>query len=67
MDYFKFAKSHVYLLATALFAAVAVVCFMSGHPFTGILSVAGAALAGSILLKDNLPTNKGDEDDLTSI
>ena len=66
-EYWAYVKENPYLIAAVMFAAVAVGAFVSGHLFIGLLSVAGAGLAGSVLLKDGLPEQKGDEDDLTGI
>lgn len=60
MKYLTYVYNNPYLVATCVFAVVALASFVSGHPFTGVLAIAGGALAGGRLLA-GAPTPPADK------
>jgi len=66
-EYWAYVKENPYTIAAVMFAVITVGAFVSGHPFVGTLSLAGAGLALSVVLGSGLPERNDDDDDLTGI
>ncbi len=66
-EYLGWAKENAYVVTACVFAVVAVAGFATGHPFVGVLAIAGMGLSGSVIIKDGLQRTDDNDDDIRGI